>query len=537
MAGLGIDEAKRSLKHAHYAAGAKYAIVALDFHMFNAYREEVIDKNIVVNFDETNLIQSESNSCLRIYGRQIGLLAFSGAALRESLNTVQQQDPPPNVLYLSNGRRDTTFMDDYVLKSHRPQSPGFLGQAHGYMDTVWFPRSSDRFCYQTDTQSIDTIEDVREMVAFGRQTGMKLYFVLTPEHAFLQLAIRHVGLWWLYERLRQDLVNVLSDDAAAHPGDEAYPLWDFATLNSITTEPRPPASVPASDQHMKWWYEPTHSQSAVGDLIVQQMFDYPDGARAKAIDFGTKLDRSNIDAHLRRLQVDIERYAASHPGEVAEIVNLARTIPRRQDSREYCKDDERPKQPRGSAPVVASRQPLTRTDPIAAAAFQQSADALRAKGANVEALRAYDEAIRVSAPNTALHFLRGTLRLEMSDFGGAIRDFETGLRFEPENRTLQELLARARAALANVGLDPAAAVKHQQRADELRAAGDLAGAIKDYTEAIRVGPPNAALHFLRGTARLEVGDKAGAAQDFERGLTLDPTNTTLQQLLEKSLSP
>ncbi len=43
------------------------------------------------------------------------------------------------------------------------------------------------------------------------------------------------------------------------------------------------------------------------------------------------------------------------------------------------------------------------------------------------------------------------------------------------------------------------------------------GAIKDYSEAIKVGPPNTALYFLRGTAHLEAGELAGAIADFEAG--------------------
>jgi tetratricopeptide (TPR) repeat protein len=183
-------------------------------------------------------------------------------------------------------------------------------------------------------------------------------------------------------------------------------------------------------------------------------------------------------------------------------------------------------------------------DVAAAAALQRQGDRKRVAGDLAGAIQDYGEAIRIGPPNTALHYLRGTARLAMGDRDGAAEDFELGLKLEPYNSALRDLLVRARTITVQQTPVPAAPVFDVAAANELqkmaqakRAAGDLAGAIRDYDEAIRIGPPNTALHFLRGTARLELGDKSGAAQDFEAGLKLDPQNTTLQQLFAQSTAP
>lgn len=188
------------------------------------------------------------------------------------------------------------------------------------------------------------------------------------------------------------------------------------------------------------------------------------------------------------------------------------------------------------APPSGSRRPsLALVDPIAAATAQRRADAKRARGNLVGALRDYDEAIRISPPNTALHYLRGTALLEAGNLPAAMKDFESGLVLDPENPTLQSLLQQTRTDLDRQGspavLDAAAAAELARQGDLKREQGDRPAAIQAYSDAIRISPPNPALHYLRGVTRLETGDAAGAVLDFQTGLKLDPGNPTLRSLI------
>lgn len=66
------------------------------------------------------------------------------------------------------------------------------------------------------------------------------------------------------------------------------------------------------------------------------------------------------------------------------------------------------------------------------------------------------------------------------------------------------------------------AKEYFDRALERQKAGDLAGAIVDYTQALALDPKNAQAYNNRGEARRHRGDVAGAIADFTRALELDP---------------
>jgi hypothetical protein len=83
-------------------------------------------------------------------------------------------------------------------------------------------------------------------------------------------------------------------------------------------------------------------------------------------------------------------------------------------------------------------------------------------------------------------------------------------------------------------IDAAKAARLQAQAETMRAEGKLAGAIKLYSDSIRVSPPNTALYFRRGTAYLERRRPRAAVRDFKQALKLDPTNAVLRSVLDQA---
>jgi tetratricopeptide (TPR) repeat protein len=132
-------------------------------------------------------------------------------------------------------------------------------------------------------------------------------------------------------------------------------------------------------------------------------------------------------------------------------------------------------------------------------------------------------AIQIGPPNPALHFLRGCTLLRAADRQGAAAEFEAGLKLDPNNVTLRDLLDRT------------VWEAHQERGIQRDTDGDHLGAAEEFAQAIRVAPANPALHFLRGTALLNAADRVGAAAEFEAALKLDPNNASVRSLLDRTM--
>ncbi len=91
---------------------------------------------------------------------------------------------------------------------------------------------------------------------------------------------------------------------------------------------------------------------------------------------------------------------------------------------------------------------------------------------------------------------------------------------EAHEETVRRMIERVASAPAP---DPAqlAAEAIYERAFEKQAAGDLAGAIADYSEAIRMNPAFAAAYNNRGNAYFTQGDLERALADYNRSIELD----------------
>ena len=71
---------------------------------------------------------------------------------------------------------------------------------------------------------------------------------------------------------------------------------------------------------------------------------------------------------------------------------------------------------------------------------------------------------------------------------------------------------------------PNLAILHHDRAVAMRAKGDIAGALGDFAEAIRLNPDYARAFADRGSARLTQHDVDGAIADLDAAIRIDPND-------------
>jgi hypothetical protein len=140
---------------------------------------------------------------------------------------------------------------------------------------------------------------------------------IQPNHAYLLETFKIKGLWPTMDQWKRELVNILAEDAAAHPKEKPFPLWDFSGYNTITTEAIPQSGDTTTK--MKWYWEGSHYKKELGDQILDRIFNYQSAMRKVPQDFGILLTPDNLETHLANIRQKQQVYTQTHPGEIAEI--------------------------------------------------------------------------------------------------------------------------------------------------------------------------------------------------------------------------
>ena len=151
------------------------------------------------------------------------------------------------------------------------------------------------------------------MVAFCRSHGINLHLFISPGHVHFQAIIAEVGLWPQDQEWKHQLVAIVSDDAAQHPGAAPYVLWDFSQFSEVTAEPVPEEQGGAE---MKNWWDLVHYKQAVGDWILDRLFNVNDPGHPVPADFGVRLDPATIDVALANDRAAQVNWQATHAAEL-----------------------------------------------------------------------------------------------------------------------------------------------------------------------------------------------------------------------------
>jgi len=199
MAGIGTEELFNSFKHAYFASpNFKLAIIALDFYMFNAYREAVVFGTEVINFDINRLVLTEEDSCQKSFKYDLDYF-LGNKAIKAALNTIRDQnseDRAKHELYLRNGMRHQTKNALYVGMPKTGHRAAFKGNESYFVKKVWRAGPENRYCFEYE--NIDTFAVFQNLLEFSREKDIEIKFFMTPMHARTHITLQEAGLWGQY---------------------------------------------------------------------------------------------------------------------------------------------------------------------------------------------------------------------------------------------------------------------------------------------------------------------------------------------------
>lgn len=153
------------------------------------------------------------------------------------------------------------------------------------------------------------IASVGQIVSLARAHGIETAIVILPNHSDQMETLRQLGLDDAYDAWKRDVVR------AAATADPRAVIWDFSGYSLYTTEPVPPPGDHTT--RLRWFWEPVHFQSPLGDLMVARM----NGA-AEPAGFGVRLTQETLPAHIAAFHAAEKAWAAAHPADVARLRDI-----------------------------------------------------------------------------------------------------------------------------------------------------------------------------------------------------------------------
>jgi len=168
--------------------------------------------------------------------------------------------------------------NDYDLfNSGRPKAPqGFIEQIEKDKDKYFKDKKFKKPCEHTLVYREETINELTEIKSVCQKNNIKLILFINPLHhkTYLYNNIKE------FNRFKRELVKI-------------SPFWDFAYLNSITTD-------------NYYFYETSHYRELVGRMILERLGYLKTKTAHK--DFGKYITPDNIDSHIKFLENNYKNY-------------------------------------------------------------------------------------------------------------------------------------------------------------------------------------------------------------------------------------
>lgn len=314
LVGAPLADSVKYLRHyvaAHDGKGPETLIVGLDFEDFLRLRPTSptpSDKPHVPNEMEERLLvdmngRPNSARLARVMqDRAQGLLSLD--ALEDSVQTLLHNrwkplsDLEPNGHLSEAAMRDAVRADGYALVFDQKNR-----------DTINRYAKPRRYLTDTSDGPMNNADAIQDLLAFSKQHDIGIIFTIQPSHVSRLELLDQMGYWPEYEHWKR----VLTDIVAQADANQRVTLWDFSGFEEPMRESVPPKGKGT----MRWFWDPVHYNSKLGDRIVARLF----GTNGSE-DLGVRLTPQNIDTRIAQVRQDRDTFRATMPQETARLARL-----------------------------------------------------------------------------------------------------------------------------------------------------------------------------------------------------------------------
>ena len=165
---------------------------------------------------------------------------------------------------------------------------------------------------------------------------------------------------------------------------------------------------------------------------------------------------------------------------------------------------------------------------------------------NVEkAIKDFNQAIELNPDDLKIYKIRGDAKSTLGDYKGAIDDYNHVLKLNPTDLEIQKKLDEIKKTLEVQSRKDGRVVttitrtfieserssedvsNYKERGHEKSAKGDYAGAIEDFTQALKLKPDDVNAYNARAWTKTQSGDYTGAIEDYTQAIKHNPQDGTI----------
>ncbi|WNB74492.1 hypothetical protein [Methylomonas koyamae] len=310
--GAQISEIKDLFEHATNTSKIEIAIIGLDLVSFNNNIGDTKLRRDLMDVDNQKRSVSRLLETLKT--------SMSLEALFSSYQTIRAQNVPPE--FTHNGQRTSKYYQNFIdeFGGTRAACEGYLNEISSNRKTINSPDNRVMSSHWNDIQAI---------IDQARKRNIELHFFISPTHAWDLEYLRAWGEWQRFLDWKRNLVRIIDDTSFHQKENTAYAkmtLWDFSGYNSVTTEEIPPPK--AANPNMKYFWEFSHYRTRVGGWILERLLNNGNTKNGIPTDFGTILNRDNIETHIIHSDQAREEYIIRNSKDIIlinDIVKLYKT--------------------------------------------------------------------------------------------------------------------------------------------------------------------------------------------------------------------
>jgi hypothetical protein len=294
LPGTGTRSALDEFRNALDEGNPRVALIALDFLDFRTDQAPPTDSEL-----------SRPDRIMWVRDRIAAILTMS--ALLDSVATVSAQ-----YRAFPSSLTETGFnpMRDYAGIA-RNEGYSSMFRQRDAENAKAYVRGS-RTIYQADGRTSNEFRAVEQIIALASEKGVAVRFAIYPYHGHILVLLHQAGLWPAFEAWKRELVQRVD---MAPPGADIE-LWDFSGFSPYADERIPPPGDTASD--MRWYWEAGHFKEALGDVMLERMFDRSPTSSG----WGSRLTANDLATNLERLRRERDEYESTHGAETAELAAL-----------------------------------------------------------------------------------------------------------------------------------------------------------------------------------------------------------------------